>query len=144
MRTQLKEVQGIDWLDGAIMNCKWKGPRLRDVLIAAGLNIDKEVEKMKKQFVAFECHQVECQDDSWFGGSVELDRCMREEDEVILALEVRLLSPCPPQRAENSAESGQDERPPPYPQSRPSSPRCHPRRRWRQMGEMAGSSHSAG
>ncbi|GAM36342.1 hypothetical protein TCE0_018f05358 [Talaromyces pinophilus] len=89
MRTLLKEVQGIDWLDGAVMNCKWKGPRLRDVLIAAGVDVDQEaVKKEKKRFVAFGCYQVECQDDTWFGGSVELERCMSVEDEVILAWEM--------------------------------------------------------
>lgn len=86
MRTQIKEVQGIDWLDGAVMNCKWRGPRLRDVLLAAGVNQESA---KKKRFVAFECYQVECQDDTWFGGSVELERCMSVEDEIILALEVR-------------------------------------------------------
>jgi hypothetical protein len=25
MRTKLKEVNGIDWFDGAVMNCKWTG-----------------------------------------------------------------------------------------------------------------------
>lgn len=87
MRTLLKEVQGIDWLDGAVMNCKWRGPRLRDVLIAAGVDSSQEAVKGKR-FVAFECYQVECQDDTWFGGSVELERCMSLDDEVILALEV--------------------------------------------------------
>jgi sulfite oxidase len=91
MRTLLKEVQGIDWLNGAVMNCKWKGPRLRDVLIAAGVYVDQEGAE-KKRFVAFECYQVECQDDTWFGGSVEFERCMSVEDEVILALEVCLSS----------------------------------------------------
>lgn len=89
MRTLLKEVQGIDWLDGAVMNCKWRGPRLRDVLIAAGVGQEATKEE-NKRFVAFGCYQVECQDDTWFGGSVELERCMSVEDEVILALEVYL------------------------------------------------------
>lgn len=82
MRTLLKEVQGIDWLDGAVMNCKWRGPRLRDVLKKAG------VQEREGLHVAFGCHQVPCQEDDWFGGSVELERCLREEGEVILALEV--------------------------------------------------------
>ncbi|EED17807.1 sulfite oxidase, putative [Talaromyces stipitatus ATCC 10500] len=85
MSTQLKEVQGINWQDGAMMNCRWKGPRLRDVLLAAG--VDDHVGK-EGRFVAFGCYQVECQDDTWFGGSVELERCMSVEDEVILALEM--------------------------------------------------------
>jgi sulfite oxidase len=34
MRTKLKEVNGIDWFDGAVMNCKWSGmlsPPFRDI-----------------------------------------------------------------------------------------------------------------
>lgn len=85
MRTELKEVQGIEWFDGAAMNCAWKGPRLRDVLLAAGVESSSQP---VQRFVEFGCHAVECQHDSWFGGSVDLERCFREEDEVILALEV--------------------------------------------------------
>ena len=40
MRTRIKEVQGIDWFDGAIMNCIWEGPRLRDILLRAGVKYD--------------------------------------------------------------------------------------------------------
>jgi len=38
MRTFLKEVDGIDWGDGAVMNWRWRGPRLRDVLLKVGVN----------------------------------------------------------------------------------------------------------
>ncbi|KAL5340629.1 Oxidoreductase, molybdopterin-binding domain-containing protein [Aspergillus crustosus] len=64
MRTMLKEVEGIDWGDAAVMNS------------SPGLH------------VAFSSYQVECQDDKWFGGSVELDRGLSEDAEVILALEM--------------------------------------------------------
>jgi Mo-co oxidoreductase dimerisation domain/Oxidoreductase molybdopterin binding domain len=37
MRTRLKEVQGINWFDGAVMNCRWEGPLVRDVLLRAGV-----------------------------------------------------------------------------------------------------------
>lgn len=40
MRTRLREVKGIDWFDGAAMCCVWRGPRLRDVLGAAGVVLD--------------------------------------------------------------------------------------------------------
>lgn len=86
MRTLLKEVQGIDWMDGAVMNCRWKGPRLRDVLLRAGVD---DARRNSSLHVAFSCYQVECQDDDWYGGSVELERCMSEDAEVILAMEVR-------------------------------------------------------
>lgn len=83
MRTLLKEVDGIDWGDAAVMNCKWKGPRIRDVLLKAGVG-----EEGKGLHVAFSSYQVKCQQDEYFGGSVSLKRCMREDGEAILALEV--------------------------------------------------------
>ncbi|KAI9880875.1 MAG: hypothetical protein M1830_010470 [Pleopsidium flavum] len=84
MRTLLKEVDGIDWGDGAVMNCTWKGPRLRDILVRAGVNSSDQ----KKAHVAFACFQVKCQDDDWYGGSIELERAMRIEGDVIIALEM--------------------------------------------------------
>ncbi|KAI9828445.1 MAG: hypothetical protein M1832_002873 [Thelocarpon impressellum] len=83
MRTLLKEVDGLDWGDGAVMNCRWKGPRLRDVLDRAGVAVPKRGEA----HVAFACHATPCQDDEYYGGSIELERAMREDGEVILALE---------------------------------------------------------
>jgi len=84
MRTLLKEVDGIDWGDGAVMNCQWRGPRLRDVLERAGVKVPPKT----KAHVAFACFQTQCQEDSWYGGSIELDRAMKESGDVILALEV--------------------------------------------------------
>lgn len=84
MRTLLKEVDGLDWGDGAVMNCRWRGPRLRDVLTKAGL----DVEDWSQAHVAFACSATQCQDDSWYGGSIPLERGMWDEGEVILALEV--------------------------------------------------------
>jgi sulfite oxidase len=87
MRTLMKEVQGIDWGDAAIMNCKWKGPRLRDVLLHAGLSLDSA--SSDRQFhVAFASYQGKCQDDAWFEVSVPLEICLQEEREAVLALEV--------------------------------------------------------
>lgn len=85
MRTMLKEVEGIDWGDAAVMNCQWKGPRLRDILHRAGMDRAR-----KGLHVAFSSFQVQCQEDKWFGGSVELERGLSEDAEVILALEVCL------------------------------------------------------
>lgn len=87
MRTLLKEVDGLDWGDGAVMNCRWRGPRLRDVLNQAGLN----VEDRNKAHVAFACSATQCQDDDWYGASIPLDRGMSDNGEVILALEVGAL-----------------------------------------------------
>ena len=66
------------------MNCRWKGPRLRDVLNRAGLNQSSTDE----HHVAFACYKTEVQDDSWYGGSISLERAMSEDAEVILALEM--------------------------------------------------------
>ena len=84
MRTLLKEVDGIDWGDGAVMNCRWRGPRLRDVLQRAGVTVANR----KEAHVAFACCATDCQNDSWYGGSIELERGMADDGEVILALEV--------------------------------------------------------
>ena len=72
------------------MNCTWKGPRLRDVLLRAGVNDPSEpgATENSKGHVAFACFQVECQDEKWYGGSIELERAMREDHDVILALEM--------------------------------------------------------
>lgn len=67
-----------------MMNCHWKGPRLRDILIMSGVKIGDE----QRGHVAFACHQTPCQDDSWYGASIELWRAMAVDREVILALEV--------------------------------------------------------
>ena len=84
MRTLIKEVSGVDWRDGAVMNCRWRGPRLRDVLSQSGLNVASD----DKYHVAFACYKAEVQEDSWYGGSIELERAMREDAEVILAIEM--------------------------------------------------------
>lgn len=110
MRTLLKEVEGIDWGDAAVMNCRWKGPRLRDVLMKAGVNLGGNENPEtngddsqngcnghasrsisnghSKGHVAFACFQTECQDERWYGASIELERAMREDGDVILALEM--------------------------------------------------------
>ncbi len=86
MRTRLKEVQGVNWFDGAVMNCHWRGPRLRDVLHKAGIALsDRERDKAH---VAFACYQTLCQDDEWYGASIPLERALRADADVILALEV--------------------------------------------------------
>lgn len=83
MRMLLKEVQGIDWGSGAVMNYVWRGPRVRDILLHAGLRKeDRDVN------VAFACNAVPCQDASWFGSSISLGRALREDADVILALEM--------------------------------------------------------
>lgn len=87
MRTFLKEVNGIDWGDGAVMNCRWRGPKLKDVLDSAGIN----VQDPKGTHVAFACYKTKVQDSDWYGGSIELDRALRDSADVLIALEVLLM-----------------------------------------------------
>ncbi|KAI1397489.1 molybdopterin binding oxidoreductase [Hypoxylon fuscum] len=82
MRTVIREVQGIDWSDGAVMNCRWRGPLLKDVLEKAGL-----ADLGPEAHVAFASFQVECQEDSYYGASIPLSRAMGPDKEVVLALE---------------------------------------------------------
>ena len=90
MRTLLKEVDGLDWGDGAVMNCTWKGPMLRDVLLRAGVDMSG----LDQAHVAFASYQVKCQEADWYGGSIHLDRAMRVDGDVLVALEVRLGQGC--------------------------------------------------
>ncbi|KAL6706314.1 hypothetical protein ACN47E_005604 [Coniothyrium glycines] len=84
MRTKLKEVSGIDWFDGAVMNCKWRGPLLSDVLAKAGLKLDAQ--KCKDAHVAFSCFQTPTQDDEFYGASIPLARAMDPGNSILLAL----------------------------------------------------------
>ncbi|CAJ2510668.1 Uu.00g062930.m01.CDS01 [Anthostomella pinea] len=91
LRTAVKEVQGIDWFDGAVMDCRWRGPLLKDVLAKAGIDLDgAEADGQAKQaaeaHVAFASFQVQCQEDTWYGASIPLGCAVDREKEVILAL----------------------------------------------------------
>ncbi|KAI8933194.1 hypothetical protein NX059_009832 [Plenodomus lindquistii] len=86
MRTKLKEVSGIDWFDGAVMNCKWSGPLLADVLAKAGITVEHE--KWKDAHVALSCYQTECQDDKFYGASLPLCRVMDKKGGIMLALKM--------------------------------------------------------
>ena len=84
MRTLLKEVSGIDWGDAAIMNCRWKGAWLRDILNDAGLDIKEG----QDAHVAFACQKTPVQCVDWYGMSVDLNRAMSERADVLIALEM--------------------------------------------------------
>lgn len=89
MRTKIKEVQGIDWSDAAVMNCKWRGPKLSDVLQRAGITLPHETEqKDGAAHVAFACTATPCQEDTWYGASIPLSRALRPDADVLLALEM--------------------------------------------------------
>lgn len=94
MRTRIKEVSGIDWYDGAVMNCIWEGPRLRDVLIElAGSDEISSQDKAKQKHVQFANYGTKCQEDTWYGGSIPFERAMDPEMDVILAIKVSMFCP---------------------------------------------------
>lgn len=92
MRTEMKEVSGIDWGDAAVMNCAWKGVLLRDVIDAVGLDFEKDKvgweDRRDAAHVQFACYQTETQEDTWYGGSITLQRAMDPEAQVLLATEM--------------------------------------------------------
>lgn len=63
------------------MNCHGKGPRLRDVLLKA------EVE-LEQGHVAFSRYSTDVQEDTWYAGSIELVKGLNLGGNVILALEM--------------------------------------------------------
>jgi sulfite oxidase len=93
MRTKLKEVSGIDWFDGAVMNCVWTGPLLKDVLEKAG--VDVEEAKKNDAHVAFSCFQTPTQDDEWYGASIPLSCALDADRAILLALDMNG-EPLPP------------------------------------------------
>ncbi|KAK7897688.1 hypothetical protein LTR67_004318 [Exophiala xenobiotica] len=106
LRSRVKEVSGVDWGDGAVMNAEWTGPLLRDVLISAGLSDHEHEHEDEKKYdglhVQMECNATKVQDDEWYGSSVPLAVAMDREREVILALETRF----PPDRPEGGGGGG--------------------------------------
>jgi sulfite oxidase len=94
MRTELHEVEGIDWFDGAVQNCMWEGPLLCDVLNAAG--IDQKIKKWNEDAQNWEydghleCVAVSelCEEAPVYGGSVPLSKVMDPTSQCILATSI--------------------------------------------------------
>lgn len=79
----IKEVKGITWDNGVIANCRWRGVRLRDVLLWAG------VAENQAGHVWFASNVSACQDDSYYGASIPLSKAMDVQGDVLLGFEVR-------------------------------------------------------
>lgn len=86
MRDRVAEVQGIDWGDGAVMNAKWGGVLLRDVLLECGLQdpTKSESEANDSLHVQFSSKQPTT-DDEYYGASVPVSVAMDPERECLLA-----------------------------------------------------------
>ena len=90
MRTRIKEVQGVDWADAAMMNCKWEGPWLRDVLRGAGVTLEPLQGSVQPEHVQFASYGGKTQQDDFYGGSIPFKRAMDKNMDVILAVKVCL------------------------------------------------------
>lgn len=90
MRTRMKEVLGVDWFDAALMTCTWEGPRVRDILLAAGVEEPVLHNNVAPKHVHFANYGGKVQADEWYGGSIPLDRAMDPAMDVILAVKVRI------------------------------------------------------
>ncbi|KAI0346295.1 molybdopterin binding oxidoreductase [Trametopsis cervina] len=79
---QVKKVNGILWDDGVVCNSKWGGVRLRDVLLDADLDFEN------MNHVQFASHVTLCEDDTYYGASIPLQKAMDEEGDVLIAWEM--------------------------------------------------------
>ncbi|KAF9048406.1 Oxidoreductase, molybdopterin-binding domain-containing protein [Panaeolus papilionaceus] len=79
---KVKRVHGVPWSDGVIANCKWGGVRLSDLLQHVGVN------GQDKHHVCFESHATLCQDDTYYGASISLERALDPLQDVLLAYEM--------------------------------------------------------
>ncbi|KAF9223679.1 hypothetical protein BS17DRAFT_684205, partial [Gyrodon lividus] len=79
-------VQGINWSEGTISNVCWAGAPLRDILIRAGVPEDSE--SHKGLHACFASNIAPCEQDSWYGGSIPLEKVMSECGDVLLAYEM--------------------------------------------------------
>ena len=84
MRERVDDVQGIDWGGGAVINAKWGGVLLRDVLLEAGLKPDDAL-GYEGLHVHFSSSQP-TQDDSYYGASIPLSVAMDPDRSCLLAL----------------------------------------------------------
>ncbi|KAJ2920619.1 hypothetical protein H1R20_g16474, partial [Candolleomyces eurysporus] len=88
----IKKVNGVPWKDGVIANCKWGGIRLRDLLLHCGL---QDAPENTQLHVCFSSYATLCEDDTYYGASIPLERALDEASDVLIAFEMNdeILSP---------------------------------------------------
>jgi len=78
---QIRAVKGLNWAQGAIGNATWTGPRLRDVLLDAGI---KEHEDNEKLHIQFEGQDID-PSSTPYGSSIPLSKALDPRSDIILA-----------------------------------------------------------
>lgn len=81
---KVKPVKGISWEQGAIGNATWTGPRLRDVLLDAGIKDDDSNENLHVQFEGQDLDPTSMP----YGASIPLTKALDPRCDVILAYEM--------------------------------------------------------
>lgn len=83
-----RDVEGLQWNEGAICNVRWAGVRMKDVLLCAGLKA-KDDTALTNLHLCFASHVATCQEDDWYGASIPLGKALDERSGVLIAYEVR-------------------------------------------------------
>lgn len=83
---QVKEVRGLAWDVGAISTATWAGPRLRDILKAAGLDLNDEEILSKLQHVHFE--GLDRDFEKSYTASIPMDKASSINGDCIVAYEM--------------------------------------------------------
>ena len=83
---QVKEVRGLAWDIGAISTARWAGPRLRDILKAAGLDLDDEELLNRLQHVHFE--GLDRDFEKSYTASIPMEKASSINGDCILAYEM--------------------------------------------------------
>ncbi|PCH42230.1 molybdopterin binding oxidoreductase [Wolfiporia cocos MD-104 SS10] len=96
--SKLQPVVGVLWDDGVVANCVWGGTRLRDVLVAVGVQHPALYDPTSISTYAdapvgpsglhvhLNSRVTACQDDAYYGASIPLEKAL--QDEVLLAYEM--------------------------------------------------------
>ena len=82
-----KPVEGLPWGQGTICNVRWRGVRLRDLLLQAKIRGTNG----GTLHACFASHVTSCEEDDWFGASIPLDKALDEQGDALIAYEVRQL-----------------------------------------------------
>ncbi|KAG9315210.1 Oxidoreductase, molybdopterin-binding domain-containing protein [Chiua virens] len=81
-----RDVDGIKWSEGTAANVLWSGVPLRDVLLQAGVPDDSA--SWQGLHACFASYVAPCDKDTWYGGSIPLEKAMRDDGDVLLAHEM--------------------------------------------------------
>jgi DMSO/TMAO reductase YedYZ molybdopterin-dependent catalytic subunit len=84
--SDVKRVEGIKWGDGTLLNAKWSGYRVRDIINAVGI---REEDKEKTLHICFAAEDAPTEAEPWYGASVPVDLTLESERCALLATHVR-------------------------------------------------------